>query len=198
MLFSRVFRALSPALALALVLTACVGNGLPRANVRLASQHEHEVVAAVVENLRHNADCSSAEGSDGVAVNRYMISARDLASDEWLKYVLGAEDWSEIAPLLPNLRTRGVEERIMDWRLPESSQIRNRDLSALNGRERSELEASVRCFATFMQPVFSDDASRALVALHVGPSPHGALAIYALKRSASGWYIARRRSIDFI
>jgi hypothetical protein len=127
-----------------------------------------------------------------------MISARDLASDEWLKYVLGAEDWSEIAPLLPNLRTRGVEERIMDWRLPESSQIRNRDLSALNGRERSELEASVRCFASFMQPVFSDDASRALVVLHVGPSPHGALAIYALRRSASGWSITTSRFIDFI
>jgi len=185
-------------MALALALTACVGNEIQRADVRLASQQEHDVVAAVVEDLRHNADCSAAEGSDAVAVNRYMISARDLASDEWLKYVLGAEDWSEIAPLLPNLRTRGVEERIVDWRLPESSQIRNRDLSALNGSERSELEASVRCFASFMQPVFSDDASRALVMLHVGPSPHGALAIYALRRSASGWSIAARRFIDFI
>jgi hypothetical protein len=194
----RVFRAAGLALPLALVLTACVGNKIPRANLRLASQQEHDVVAAVVENLRHSPDCSHAEGSDAVAVNRHMISARDLASDEWLKYVLGAEDWSEIAPLLPSLRRQGMEERDMDWRLPETSQIRNRDLSTLSRGERSELEASVRCFATFMQPVLSDDASRALVALHVGPSPHGALAIYALKRSASGWYIARRRSIDFI
>jgi len=46
--------------------------------------------------------------------------------------------------------------------------------------------------------VFSDDASRALVALHAGPSLHGALAIYVLGRSGSGWSIAASRFIDFL
>jgi len=195
---TRVFQAFISALVLAFALTACVGNEIPRANVRLAPQQERDVIATVVEDLVRNDGCRYAEGSDAVAVNRYMISARDLAPDEWFKSVLGGEDWSEIAPLLPTLRRQGTEERVVDWQLPENSQIRNRDLSALDGRERSELEASVRCFASFMQPVFSDDASRALVVLHVGPSPHGALAIYALRRSAGGWSIATSRFIDLI
>lgn len=187
-----------PVLVLALALTACVGNEIPRANVRFASQQERDVIATVVEDLLRNEGCSYTEGSDAVAVNRYMISARDLASDEWLKSILGDEDWLEIAPLLPILRRQGMGEGPVDWQLPESSQIRNRDLSAPDGRERSELEASVRCFASFMEPVFSDDASRALVVMHVGPSPHGALAIYALRRVASGWSIATSRFIDLI
>lgn len=162
------------------------------------SSREHDVVAAVVESLATDRQCDHAGGAIGIAVNQYMISARDLESDAWLAHALGADAWREVAPLMPVLRMSTTTDHRVDWLLPEGRDVRNRDLSSLGDRERSELEGSVRCFATFMQPVFSADATRALVVLHIGPSPHGALAIYALQFAAKRWEIAAHRIIDFI
>jgi hypothetical protein len=199
-LSTRVFLRMSDALvvAWALLVSACAHDGIPSTLVRHVSLQERDVVAAVVEDLRGNAGCRLAADADAVAVNRYMIPARDLASDEWLEHALDADAWMEMAPLLPGLREHGEEEGIVDWELPESAHVLNRDLSGLGERERARLEASVRCWASFMRPAISDDAARALVVLHVGPSPHGALALYALRRSASGWSIAAGRFIEYL
>lgn len=48
------------------------------------------------------------------------------------------------------------------------------------------------------RPVFSEDGSRAVVALWLGPHPHGCLGLWVLQREPDGWDVVVRRVTHFM
>jgi hypothetical protein len=121
-----------------------------------------------------------------------------MVSDEWLAENLEPDAWAQIAPLTQTLRDSNPSEHLVDWGLEDRSGLAVRDLSALDTRQVERLASTVRCFATFMLPAISLNGEDALLGFHVGPSPHGAIAFYALKRDAAGWRVAARSFFHFL
>jgi hypothetical protein len=190
-------RALKVVLMISIV-PGCASTDHLKPHAPLVSSEQSEIVLVVAEDFAMNPDCDYGTGESGIVVNSNVGSSSGLVSDEWLGRALDAQMWSQIAPLSPQLRAANPRSRLVDWGISDRPDMVVRDMSMLDQRQIDKLASKVRCFATFMLPAISSEGDDALVAFYVGPSPHGAVALYALKRGASGWVIAGRGFFHFL
>lgn len=164
----------------------------------VVSSAQGEIMSLVAQDFAKNPDCDYGSGESGILVNSKVVSSKGLVSDEWLAHKLEPEVWSQIAPLSQLLRSANSTAQLVDWGVLDRPGLVVRDLSSLDMREADLLASQVRCFATFMLPAISADGDEALSAFYVGPSPHGAVAFYVLRRGAAGWSIATRSFFHFL
>ena len=162
------------------------------------STEQSALVSIVAEDFASNPDCDYGTGSSGIVVDSRVVSSRGMVSDEWLAEKFEPEVWAQVAPLAKTLRDSNPADHLVDWGFEERFGPAIRDLASLQSREVERLASTVRCFATFMLPAVSLNGENALVGFYVGPSPHGAVAFYALKRDASGWRVAARSFVHFL
>jgi hypothetical protein len=179
-------------------ISACATAIPPKPSAPLVSTERRALISIVAEDFASNPDCAYGTGSSGIVVDSTVVSSRGMVSDVWLAEKFEPEIWAQVAPLARMLRDSNPSNHLVDWGLEERSGLAVRDLSSLESREVERLASTVRCFATFMLPAVSLNGEDALVGFYVGPSPHGAVAFYALKRDASGWRVAARRFVHFL
>lgn len=179
-------------------LSSCTGRLLvPDATESLSSE-ERAIVAVVVGNIAHDEICDFGGGKVGVVVNKHVISANDLVSDGWLEAYLEPNMWVRTKALIRTLRSINADDRLVDWRFSENTNILSEDLYAMSVAVRERLLSSVRCFATFLLPAVSDDGKSALVSVYLGPSPHGAVAFYILDKVEGRWAISMHKAFEFM
>lgn len=184
-------------LVLVFSLTACASHPLVR-EINPVPPEEYTISMIVARDLAQNNECNSGSGEDGVVLNKYMVSAKDLVSDSWIEAYINPEMWVQMKDLIDPLRRVNDDDRLMDWGASELGKLKIVDLSILSMSEREQLLATVRCFITFLMPVVSSDGNSALVCVHVGPSPHGAVAFYVLVKVRDEWMVSASEFFDFM
>lgn len=184
--------------SLILTMAACAARPLAPVASGSTLPQERSLIAVVAGELARSEDCNFGNGKTGIAVNKYAVSAKGLVSDEWLKAYLEPSMWAQMKDLVGALREANPDDRLVDWNLAENSELKSADLSTLSAQARERLSATVRCFATFLRPAVSSDGRSALVAVHLGPSPHGAVAFYALVQIQDEWRISAHKLFEFM
>lgn len=179
-------------------IAACTATIPSKPSAPFVSEERSALVSIVAEDFANNPDCDYGSGASGIVVDSTTLSSRGMVSDEWLAEKFAPDVWAQVAPLTQALRDSNSSDHRVDWGFEERSGLAVRDLSALDAREVERLASTVRCFATFMLPSISLNGEDALVGFYVGPSPHGAVAFYALKLDASGWRVAARGFVHFL
>lgn len=185
-------------LSAALLLTACSGHRLVAQVADSVPPEERTISAIVVRDLAHDSECNFGSGKAGIVLDRHMASAKSLVSDQWLQAYVKPEMWMRMRNLTGSLRRANDDDRLVDWEIPESGELKIVDLSAVSQDATEHLLATVRCFATFLMPVVSSDGNSALVSVHVGPSPHGTVAFYILVKVRGEWIIFAREHFVFM
>jgi len=184
-------------LALIAMAAACSVGRVDTARLVVASPVDRAIVRAVAEDFAHHPDCDYGTGAAGIAVNTTATSLSWL-SDDWIRSQIGSAAQGDVSSLIEPLRARNPEAQRVDWGTLSSGLIQTHDLYRYTNSRYTAVASSVRCLVTFMLPAVSEDGDQAVTVLDVAPAPHGAAAVYVLRREGDGWQVTARRFVHFL
>lgn len=162
-----------------------------------ASLVEGSLVSVVAQDFATHTDCDYGSGQSGIVVNALASASRSIPVNQLLANTKPA-DWRGFEPLVTLLHQRNPSDRPIDWGISSGDNLKIRSFDNIGAQGMRKLATEVRCFGTFALPAISPDGSLALVAFHVGPAPHGASALYALRRETGQWRVSARSFLHFL
>ena len=187
------------AVSFAVLVSGCLFSAIVRAApapIR-ASLVEGSLVGIVAQDFAKHTDCDYGSGQSGIVVNELASTSHEIVVEQ-LFASTKPEDWIGFEPLIAVLHQRNATDRPIDWGVPNSDDLQVLSFANIDDQGMEKLATEVRCFATFALPAISLDGSLALVAFRVGPAPHGASALYALRREGKLWRVSARSFLHFL
>ena len=180
-----------------MMLCACQPIAPLRTEVaRTATYQEAAVVQAAALDFLASGQCFESGGKQGIMVATTTSDTLASLSNEWLRYNLPADIWTDAEPLLDSFRLENTKIFLMDWRFSSDDIVIGDTRKADYISIRTDKHA--KCIAWFGVPTFAKGGDSALVIFDVGPEDHGRTVLYVMRRSGNEWIQTKGHVFEFL